>query len=199
MKSKKEIFIDFADIIHLTTKQKKIIQKLQLHEVLNLKIISEKLQLTKKQKILYKKFLNVHKNLEILFNIEERKTIYSSEDVLNILSPYMSSLRVEEMITIFLNDRREILDIKTIGKGSEKQVSSSPASIFKEALNIGASGVILAHNHPGGSKEFSDDDLRLTELVETLGNYLNVILVDHLIYTEHEVISYAEEEIIKTL
>lgn len=199
MKSKKEVFIDFADIIRLTTTQKTKIQKLQLHELLNFKIISKKLDFTQKQKQLYKKFLNVHKNLEILFNIEERNTIYSSEDVLNILSPYMSSLRVEEMIVIFLNDRREVLDIKTIGKGSEKQVSSSPASVFKEALNIGASGVILAHNHPGGSKKFSDDDMRLTELVETLGNYLNVILIDHLIYTEHEVISYAEEEIIKKL
>ena len=199
MKSKKEVLLDLAYIIQLNDLQQQKIQKLKLHEILNSKTIIKKLELSKKQKTLYEKFIKVHKNLEMLFSIEEKKSIHSTKDVLNILSPYMSSLKIEEMVAIYLNDRREVLDIKVIGKGSEKQVSSSPASVFKESLNIGASGVILAHNHPGGSKEFSDDDLRLTELVETLGNYLNVILVDHLIYTDNEVISYAEETIIEDI
>jgi DNA repair protein RadC len=39
----------------------------------------------------------------------------------------------------------------------------------------------------------------MAELIETLGNYLNVILVDSLVYTKNEVVSYAEEEVIKNL
>ncbi|PTV92989.1 RadC-like JAB domain-containing protein [Halanaerobium saccharolyticum] len=199
MKSKKEVYSKFADLLQLNTEQQAKIYKLKLHEILNKKIISEKLDLSSVQQELYSDFMLVHRNLEGLYSIEETRTIFTPEDVLEILSPYMSSLKVEEMVTIYLNGKREVLDIKVIGIGGPKIVASSPSIILKEALNIGASGFILAHNHPGGSTEFSEPDMKVTELLETLGDYLEITLVDHLVYAENTVRSYAEEEIIQKL
>ncbi|MFW5795134.1 MAG: JAB domain-containing protein [Bacillota bacterium] len=199
MKSKKEVFSNLSDLLQLNNSQRNKLQKLKLHEVLNTKIISDKIELNQNQEDLYNNFILVHRNLEGLYSIEELRTIYTPEDVLKILSPYMSSLKVEEMVAIYLNDKREVLDIKIIGKGGPQIVTSSPNIILREALNIGATGFILAHNHPGGNTEFSEPDMKVTELLETIGNYLKITLVDHLVYSENTVRSYAEEEIIQKL
>jgi len=199
MKSKEEVFLDLADIIQLEDSKKQKLLSFKIHEALNRETMKNRLNLNEQQIELYDKFIKVHRNLEALFSIEKLDSIHTPEDVLNVLNPYMSSLKIEEMVTIYLNDRREVLNIQVIGKGSEKIVASSPAQIFKGALDVGATGVIMAHNHPSGNRELSDGDLKMAELIETLGNYLNVILVDSLVYTKNEVVSYAEEEVIKNL
>jgi DNA repair protein RadC len=199
MKSKKEVLNSLAEIIQLDNQQKEILLKQKFHKILNADIIKDLLNLNKQQKNLYDNLFLFHRNLEKVYSSEQLQTIYTPEDALNIIAPYMSSLNVEEMVAVYLNNNREILDIKVIGKGHESMVPISPTSVFKFALILNASGVLLAHNHPGGSSRFSKEDYNITELIEKTGNYLNITLIDHLIYTKQGIISYAEEDIIKKI
>jgi DNA repair protein RadC len=44
-----------------------------------------------------------------------------------------------------------------------------------------ASGIVIAHNHPSGNLDASDEDLKLTKRIKEAGELLDVRLIDHLI------------------
>ena len=68
-----------------------------------------------------------------------------------------------------------------------------PRVIFRKALVLIASSLVLAHNHPSGSLRPSNQDDRLTHQVKSAGSYLDIHLTDHLIISENGYYSYADE------
>ena len=65
--------------------------------------------------------------------------------------------------------------------------------IFKEALEQLASSIILVHNHPSGNRNPSAADIQLTKKLKEAGNFLDLPILDHLIYAEQEYYSFADE------
>jgi DNA repair protein RadC len=61
--------------------------------------------------------------------------------------------------------------------------------VFAEALRLGASGMILAHNHPSGECRPSDNDIAATRRLAEVALALDVALIDHLIFTHEAVYS----------
>jgi DNA repair protein RadC len=60
--------------------------------------------------------------------------------------------------------------------------------VFSFLLSVGASAFIVAHNHPGGSRDFSQADIDITSKIHAAGKLLNVNLIDHILICggEHE-------------
>ena len=78
-------------------------------------------------------------------------------------------------------------------KISQGGISSSIADVrlvAKIAIETLASGVIIAHNHPSGQLKFSDADIRLTKTIEDGLALFNIKLLDHIILTTENYISY---------
>ena len=65
--------------------------------------------------------------------------------------------------------------------------------IFQIALKINANAIILAHNHPSGSKHPSQADIKVTNNIKEAGIMMDLKLIDHLIITQEECYSFADE------
>jgi DNA repair protein RadC len=89
----------------------------------------------------------------------------------------------EHFKLILLNTRNKIIRIGTISIGTLNASLVHPREVFKEALVHNAYAVILAHNHPSGNCEPSEEDIRITKRLRDAGNIMGVEVLDHIIVT----------------
>ncbi len=85
-----------------------------------------------------------------------------------------------------------------ISIGGQAGTVVDPKVIFQIALKANASNIILAHNHPSGNTKPSDNDLRLTTKMENAGKFLDLPILDHIIITSEEHLSFADEGYLKS-
>ena len=67
---------------------------------------------------------------------------------------------------------------------------------LKKALEVGATGIILVHNHPSGTLKPSEADKQLTKKLKTAGESLDIKVLDHVIITEKSYFSFADENVL---
>jgi DNA repair protein RadC len=87
----------------------------------------------------------------------------------------------EHFTLVLLNSRNMILDVSTISIGTVNASLVHPREVFKAAISHGAASVVLAHNHPSGNPEPSDDDVSLTRRLVEAGRLLGIEVLDHII------------------
>jgi len=110
-----------------------------------------------------------------------RWIVRQPRDVGERLVPMMSSLDREELRIVLLNTRNAVLRLVTVYQGNVSSSLVRMAELFKDAIRINASGLILVHNHPSGDPTPSPDDLRLTAEALAAGRLLDIAVLDHLI------------------
>lgn len=104
------------------------------------------------------------------------KALRKPEDVFRLLSDLQSADR-ERFIGIYLDSRNKINAIEEIGVGAVNASLVSPGQVFKTALLANAVSVIVAHNHPSGDPEPSQDDLRLTKRLARQLKFWGLVLL----------------------
>jgi DNA repair protein RadC len=82
---------------------------------------------------------------------------------------------------MYLDHRNHVLDVVLEGEGTVDHAAVYPRALLKRALDLEATGVILAHNHPAGSLEPSEGDKVLTRQILTAAKVLGLSVHDHLI------------------
>lgn len=122
----------------------------------------------------------------------ERKKVQASAHAFEILQPLIGDLTHEEFWAIFLNSSNRVQATKCISKGGITGTLADSRLIFKEALMLSTTAIILAHNHPSGSLSPSQADRYLTQKVVDAGKVLDIKILDHLIVTEHHYYSFAD-------
>ncbi len=115
-----------------------------------------------------------------------------SPDKIFTLSLEIHDKKQEYCLAFYLNGRQELLHKKIIAVGGLNYNFLEPRDIFAPAFSLGASGLILVHNHPSGNPEPSDEDLLLTEKVRHLAELLGVKFLDHLIVSKKNYFSLRE-------
>jgi DNA repair protein RadC len=93
----------------------------------------------------------------------------------------LSVCREEEVKIVYLNDRDTIVGTDTVALGRRKFVNIEVREILEFALRASAHGFILAHNHPSGNSDPSEQDIHMTRNIEAAARMLNVPLFDHII------------------
>ncbi len=111
---------------------------------------------------------------------ESLPKISSVEDVLAQVV-YMRDKTREHLMALFLNARNELLHKKPMFIGTLNANLVHPREIFQEALKQNACSVILAHNHPSGDNEPSEDDLEITKRIIEAGKIMGIDVLDHVI------------------
>src|SRR5205807_1796248 len=81
----------------------------------------------------------------------------------------------------FLTCRNRLISSRIIFKGGRDSSLAQPGEILREALRAGASKLIVAHNHPSGIVEPSEEDLHFTVRLEWGAQTVGIRLIDHLI------------------
>jgi DNA repair protein RadC len=110
-----------------------------------------------------------------------RWTIRSPSDVADRLVLQMGRLEREELRVVLLNTKNVVLRVVTVYQGNVSASLVRIGELFRDAVRLNASGVILCHNHPSGDPTPSPDDLHLTAEALAAGRLLDVDVLDHLV------------------
>ncbi len=122
--------------------------------------------------------------------------ITSSKDAFTIFYPMLGDLDHEEFWVLFLNNAKKVIQKKQISLGGKTSTIVDPRIVFRAALECGATAIILGHNHPGGTIDPSVADKNLTQKLKQAGFSLDINVLDHLIITEKNYFSFADESIL---
>ena len=125
--------------------------------------------------------------------VEERLQIRSSEDIYRFFHPKMCDLAVEECWVLLLNQAAKIIQEVRISQGGLASTQVDVRCILREALLKRATSLILCHNHPSGNIRPSGDDDRLTNALFQAAKTINIRMLDHVIVTDGNYYSYADE------
>ena len=121
--------------------------------------------------------------------------ITSSKLVFEIMQPIIGELPHEEFWVLFLNNSNKVISKSQLSKGGISGTVVDVRLVFKMALENGATGLILCHNHPSGTLMPSNADKQITKKLKLAGESLDVKVLDHLIITETKYYSFADEGI----
>lgn len=99
----------------------------------------------------------------------------------------------EYCFALMLNRVNRPLGFIKVSEGGISECVIDNKLILKAALDLGASGVILCHNHPSGSPIPGASDLKHTDSLRKALNTLDIYLLDHIILTEDRYFSFAED------
>ena len=122
-------------------------------------------------------------------------TIRGPEDVYIYLED-MRKLKKEQFRGLYLNARNKVIHDEVISIGTLTANLVHPREVFQPAIEYLACGVIVAHNHPSGDPDPSEDDLEITKKLTTVGKTMDIELLDHIIIGKNKYISLKEKEIV---
>lgn len=115
--------------------------------------------------------------------LREMEKITDAKDTIDWFRSAIGFNDFEQFAAIFLDQGNHVLDKKIYHAGSRTRTVLYPRLLFKDALQCDASQLILAHNHPGGNKEFSAADRSLTQVLASTGEKIEVTLLEHIVVT----------------
>lgn len=147
------------------------------------------------------KAITVYASMEIarrkVFQADRvRFKVKGSRDAYDFLKADLTDLMHEEFYALFLNRANEIIGKEQISKGGLSGTIADGKVIFHKALEMRSSGIILAHNHPSGQLNPSNQDIKMTKSLVSFGKYIDLYILDHLIVTDQNYYSFADNGMI---
>ena len=130
--------------------------------------------------------------------------LLNSEDVYHIMQQVLLrenkiGRNQEHFWVIGLDTQNKILFVELIGLGTVNRVNANPPDVFRMGIYKLAVKMILVHNHPSGQLSPSEADINLTDKMLKVGNIINIEVIEHLIISEKDYTSFADEGILQDL
>ncbi|HLA15579.1 MAG TPA: DNA repair protein RadC, partial [Candidatus Limnocylindrales bacterium] len=110
-----------------------------------------------------------------------RWSVRNPADVADRLVLQMGRLEREELRVILLDTKNHVLRVATVYVGNVSASLVRIGELFRDAVRLSASSLILVHNHPSGDPTPSPDDLHLTAEAVAAGRLMDVAVLDHLV------------------
>ena len=145
-------------------------------------------------------FLSLLNEANRYINAERTKDtemLYTVEDYGSYLLNLFKGVARETVYLLCLDAKSAVLGHYEICEGSVTSVNLPVREIVNIALNANAASVILAHNHPGGFAIPSHEDEQATQHLANVLRGIDVILADHIIFSENDYISMAQSSLYK--
>ena len=122
--------------------------------------------------------------------------IAGSNDAFELLYPLIGELQHEEFWIVYLNNSNKVIHKSQLSKGGITGTLVDVRLVLKQALDLGAVGIILAHNHPSGTLKPSAADKQITQKLRKASEALDIKILDHLILAQHHYFSFADQGIL---
>ena len=110
-----------------------------------------------------------------------RQELNSFAALLDYCRAAMAYAEREEFRVLFLNKRNVLIANEVQGRGTVDHTPVYPREVVRRALELGASAIILVHNHPSGDCTPSTADIRMTEAIIATAKTMGIVVHDHLI------------------
>ena len=112
----------------------------------------------------------------------EGRPILASWDALgDYLLAAMAHSRVEEVRILFLNAKNMLTTNEALWQGSVDEASVHVSEVIARAIALGATALIIVHNHPSGDPSPASQDIRLTKDLVEAGRHMKVAVHDRVI------------------
>jgi DNA repair protein RadC len=113
--------------------------------------------------------------------IEDQPVLSSWDALGDYLHAAMAHKRVEEVRVLFLNAKNVLIANEALWQGSVDEASVHVREVIARAIALGATAIIIVHNHPSGDPSPSQQDIRLTRDLVDAGRHMKVTVHDHVI------------------
>lgn len=127
---------------------------------------------------------------EVSRNGGEVMTIASMKDLARL---HLAGESIEKMLVLWLDVHMRLIKAEVMATGSVSQCTVYPREFVKRALELNASAMVMAHNHPSGDCNPSPADFALTSKMKAAMGTIDVILMDHIVVGSGTAFSMSEE------
>ena len=138
-------------------------------------------------------FLKLLKDVAILYmekGIHNRDLLSSPQIVYNYLRTALKGAVDEEFKMLFLDSRNQLITIETLKTGTINKSAVYPRKVVERALYNHAVGVIIAHNHPSGALQPSQNDREIAKAIKDALKTVEITLLDHIIIGNNDYFSF---------
>ncbi len=125
--------------------------------------------------------------------VKKKDKVTSSGDAYDIMKGTFLDLKHEQFWILLLDRSNQVISRQQISSGGVAGTVVDARLIFKPALELLASGIILFHNHPSGNLKPSKQDLELTKKLVSGARNIDMNILDHLIISERGYLSFKDE------
>jgi DNA repair protein RadC len=129
----------------------------------------------------------------------QRPEINDSKDCYDIFLKYWDADKIEileQLAVLYLNKRGKVLGLAKLFTGGIDGTVADPRIIMVVALKLGATSLVLAHSHPSGCLTPSTTDISLTQKIKHGGEFLDIMLHDHIIISTEGYYSFADDGVL---
>lgn len=136
--------------------------------------------------------------IELARRINQQKPVsplLSPKDIFSSLSAIRGQKK-EHFIAFYLDVRNQCIQQEIISIGTLNASLVHPREVFEPAVRLLAAQIILAHNHPSGAAEPSQEDIALTKRMQSVGIILGIHIIDHVIVTSNSWYSFKEHTLV---
>lgn len=113
--------------------------------------------------------------------VVDQPVLASWQALLDYLAIDMANLNQERVRVLYLNTRNQLILDDLAAEGTVDEAAIHPREVIRKGLDIGATALILVHNHPSGSPEPSRADIAITNKIAEAGRHLGIVVHDHVI------------------
>jgi DNA repair protein RadC len=126
-------------------------------------------------------------------NNKPSQVVRKAADIAKQYLPKTNSLQQEHCYAIYLDTKNNILAEELISKGTLNTSLIHPREVFHGAIKHCANSIILIHNHPSGDPTPSEEDIKITKILQKTGELLNLRFLDHIILGRDKWWSWKED------
>ncbi|MBA4316763.1 MAG: hypothetical protein C0412_00025 [Flavobacterium sp.] len=102
----------------------------------------------------------------------------------------------ERFIVFWLSSANKVIGFEIISEGTLNSSVVHPREVFRGAIVATCANIIVAHNHPSGNNEASNEDILLTRKLVEAGKIIDISVFDHIIFAENTYTSFVEKRLI---
>jgi DNA repair protein RadC len=128
------------------------------------------------------------------FSIRDKR-IAMPKDVYPLIA-HFADRKQEHFLCVSLNGAHEVNEIRVVSTGLVNKTVVHPREVFADPITDRACAVIIAHNHPSGNVEPSQEDIEITKRLKNAGDILGIPILDHLVFSGKTFFSFVEHGLI---
>ena len=123
--------------------------------------------------------------------------LISTEDLRRYILPKFIGARNEMLLIVFLGNKNQVLTGEFVQEGSINTVGVNLRQIVERIMALRATGVVMAHIHPGGFAIPSSEDISVTRMLKSVLDPLGIKLLDHIVVADDDCVSMRESEMLE--
>ncbi|MBC8485053.1 MAG: DNA repair protein RadC [Ignavibacteria bacterium] len=121
---------------------------------------------------------------------QKEDAVTSPEEAFKLIGAYINDYSKENFLVLSFDVRNKLIGVDNISKGTISASLVHPRETFESAIRKHAAQIMIGHNHPSGSIEPSEDDIKITKRISEAGKIMGIELMDHIIVTKNNFYSF---------